>query len=679
MPAGFSGLFIESPLRSKGRRADLLLGTLAASGGRARLADARAWPKEIRQDSVWRGVLAFFHRWGDAGQAIIQRIPLALVELDLMEEAGDGLPRPGFHVCLAPWFGEYGWAPPRDAGAGDLEGAYLRALVCETLALASGGPPPSTLLGALARCHRALPPGGQLLHLSAMLSRPGSPFKLNALLPAGELARWLETIGWPGNATSLARWLDRLAPGLGTVKVDLSIRDELAGSIGFELSYPGDARREPRWRALLDALVVEDLCSGEQASALAAWPGESAATLPGLGWPALLERSLNIKIVLEGAEAAAKAYLGLTPMFSLLVGAASASDRPRPSRARARPARFPAFDALVGAAEMALPKALVSAAARRRLVRAAAALPLCCDSWCIECRLAEGDEQVDLLACITAGSGGREAWRPPVNGPLSGLGPLVARWKRAGSLLHRELPFIWLELDLPPGGPIPAPPSLYVGLEPRPVGPAGGALAATGWTAERLGRIVDEVVEATGGDVPRAARATAGRCVAALPPGAQLNCLGILRRRRTSALRLSLELPPATLARYLRAIRWPGPVSAVREVQPLLDCGVDRLALSLDAGARVSPYLGLELFYHRPPAHDVRFARMLTLLEERGWCASDKREALVGWRGDVDVPGVGAVARTVYHVKLTVRPDVPTFAKTYLWVTALARPRKRRG
>jgi hypothetical protein len=218
-------------------------------------------------------------------------------------------------------------------------------------------------------------------------------------------------------------------------------------------------------------------------------------------------------------------------------------------------------------------------------------------------------------------------------------------------------------------------PCLYVGLEPRPIAFPGGQLHPRRRTGRALRAIIDACAEAAEASMPPGAARTAARVVAALPRGAQLNCLGFMLARPNSPLRLSLELPSGELEGYLGALGWKGAPGDLRLIRSLLAHGVDRLALAIDAGVEVGPRLGIELFYHRPPSVDRRFGAVLDDLASRGLCAPAKAAALRGWRGAIDVPG-GRLERTVYHVKIVLDSAAQPLAKSYLWLTAVA-PQQR--
>lgn len=352
LPAFRSG-FVEAHLGSG--RVDLLLATR----------DRAAW---VGED----GFLGAFARdeLGDAG--------LVLVELDAGEPAG-------VHACVDPEFPEHGWrlrpdAPPQDPAA-------VRA-VAAGMGRCLGLEPPD--FGPALR-----PPRGRVLHLSAMPQRPGQPWKLNAVLPGGELGGWLTDLGWPGRVADLLALADRFCAGMPEVKVDLGFAGGPVPRIGLEVAFPGPPATDPRWRRSLDRMEADRLMSPAQREAVEAWEGEVEVPMAGRAWPAVLGRDLELKVVLDG-EIEAKAYLAFQLRGPLL----------RPPAATAPTA------AMLDEVAAWLPDRGVEAELPREL-----------HSLCLELRLAGGP--TDLLACAPA----------------------------AGSGLPAAVPLTWLEFD---GGAVPA-------------------------------------------------------------------------------------------------------------------------------------------------------------------------------------------------------------------------------
>ncbi|HEX2572796.1 MAG TPA: hypothetical protein VH877_24815, partial [Polyangia bacterium] len=120
------------------------------------------------------------------------------------------------------------------------------------------------------------------------------------------------------------------------------------------------------------------------------------------------------------------------------------------------------------------PAALVSAAAWARVRPMARALPEAAHCACFECRLGADEERVDLLVCVLDGDGGGEVLASgppaeeaaaraalPVTPAWQRVFEFCREWTRPGTLLHEEVPFVWLEFDLPPGAAAPPEPFLF--------------------------------------------------------------------------------------------------------------------------------------------------------------------------------------------------------------------------
>jgi len=648
LPNAFSGYFFECPLAVGGSRTDILLATRARSGGPVALAHCAS------MESASGRLVEFFRRWADPADAF-RTIPLVLLEFDL---DGEGDTVPGFHFTVDPAFLEHRRAPRPNAPV--LDDDSLRCLATEVLGIVGDEPADPRLLQRLERCRATLPPGGRLLHLSLMRSRPRCPIKLNVIIPTLAVSSWLDAIGWPGDLDTVRDIIDRYGFGRPIAKLDVALGPELGKRLGFELWFPGSPEIEPRWIALFERLVADDLCSPMEARALSTWPGHDDVNLDGLGWPLRLERSLELKLVCEGPSRSAKAYLGFATHFAL-VGASRST--PTPMIQLIRKVRRPRLSlaTILAGPELNHPSALFGPDALRQLATTAERLPIACSSFCLECRMTSADAQVDLLGCIRVSDGGRDAL---AEASVTGWDPItsfVDRWNTTTSVLHEAVPFIWLEFDLPPASTRVPLPSLYVGVQARPEVPRERA---------RFHAVLLEIVSLFGTHDFARARERAEHCVAALPNGAQLNCIGVMLPRRTDGLRLSLELPFLALRPYLTAIEWPGMPHRLGPIERFLDHEPDRLALTLDMTHAVEPRLGVELFFHDPPAVEPRFRALLDDLEAVG-CDHDKRRALDNWRGRSKLADDHAYERTVYHVKLVLDVEAPLIVKSYPWITGM--------
>ena len=105
-----------------------------------------------------------------------------------------------------------------------------------------------------------------------------------------------------------------------------------------------------------------------------------------------------------------------------------------------------------------VPAALISTAALAQAKALIAQLPDVFSAYYLECRLGSTASRVDLLACILAADGGRQAIMGEA-GATGKLAPLLAEpmwqrinrfltvWQQATSPLYDQVPFVWLEFD----------------------------------------------------------------------------------------------------------------------------------------------------------------------------------------------------------------------------------------
>ncbi|WP_437970527.1 hypothetical protein WMF04_15115 [Sorangium sp. So ce260] len=344
-----------------------------------------------------------------------------------------------------------------------------------------------------------------------------------------------------------------------------------------------------------------------------------------------------------------------------------------------------ALDELMAPGAALLPPALVSPAAHARLAAVAARLPAAASSAAVECRLG-ASERVDLLVCWTAAEGGHRA----LAGRRADLELLAtpawarvvafcAEWADPGSLLHRGVPLLWLELDLPDvearSPPVPAPypfpcidPALPGGVAPARPGEASAASAGAA-IPDQAGVIRRALALLLGEPVPPAVDGALLRCIARLPSSGRAVHVAPLAVRGSAAVRLVVAVAKDDVPGYLARIDWPG---SIADIEVLLDSMVpftSHVSFHLDVGAAVEPMLGLEISY---PVVDLRWATVLDRLVALGACSPDKRDAILAWPADArSWPGRGWPTRLRQGVmlKLVHRPGAPLEAKAYLGIT----------
>ncbi|WP_437281585.1 hypothetical protein WME90_13830 [Sorangium sp. So ce375] len=329
-----------------------------------------------------------------------------------------------------------------------------------------------------------------------------------------------------------------------------------------------------------------------------------------------------------------------------------------------------------------LPPALVSPAASARLAAVAGGLPAAASSVAVECRLG-GSERVDLLVCLIAAEGGhrelvrRRAGLDLLSTPAwARVVEFCAEWADARSPLHRGVPLLWLELDLPDvgalAGSVPAPypfPCVEPGLVGGGALPASPAVAAGAALPEQASVIRRALALLLGEPMPPAVDGALLRCIARLPPGGRAMHVAPLAARGSAAVRLVVAMAKADVAAYLARIDWPGAIADIDELLEGVVPFTSHVSFHLDVDAEVQPMLGLEISY---PVVDLRWAAVLDRLVALGACLPEKRDAVLGWPAEArSWPGRGWQARLRQGVmlKLVYRPGAPLEAKAYLGIT----------
>lgn len=251
--------------------------------------------------------------------------------------------------------------------------------------------------------------------------------------------------------------------------------------------------------------------------------------------------------------------------------------------------------------------------------RLAAGLP---GSWswaCLELRLAAGEPQVDFSLCAS-----RDRDGPPLAAALArgerwpaldGLLPLLDEWLRPGTILHRGVPGLWLEVDLPAGRA--QPPFVFLTFADR--GPAPDDLR------DLIGRALGLLARPNESSWPAAAE----RFARALPPGGRVLHAGLPPAwRGIDAPRLNVLLPDAGAARrWLARIGWDSAGPQWELAFDLFGGPDGPLQVSLNAGEDISS-LALETL-----STTLRWPDLIGRLVARGLSDEAKGSALLEWTG----------------------------------------------
>jgi hypothetical protein len=259
---------------------------------------------EAARSSPWRETLALFEDWCD-GAPDLSEVPFFWLEYDIDRRFRPDAPlaSPGF--CLeAEYLTRFTRSPL-------VEPQRMRRIATAALSRLLDPERARRSQGMLERCIDALPRGGSLIHLSAMLAREPSKLKLYLAIPRSKMFDYLGHIGWRGSAEAVRELLATTHASFEhTVYVDVSLGDEVDDLLGLALSQFYQTETPdftPGW----DWLELPGVCESKRRAA-ARWPGVSVTTLG--GDPCWIERWLDLKIVVDGdGQFRHKAYLGFMP------------------------------------------------------------------------------------------------------------------------------------------------------------------------------------------------------------------------------------------------------------------------------------------------------------------------------------------------------------------------------
>lgn len=273
----------------------------------------------------------------------------------------------------------------------------------------------------------------------------------------------------------------------------------------------------------------------------------------------------------------------------------------------------------------ALPPPLLDSSAIRSVLEACECLPDALSrEYGFECRLQEGEDGVDLAVAVTDDGDGCAI--------LSGMHPHVAlpegisnhptwtiiatfcrAWQEAGSLLHRAVSCLWLELDHAASG-ITAP-GVFLSLRSPTVDTALEVLARL--RCEPAGNVQAglEAVFEGGGEVFQVG----------MFPGRSIHAVRVCLRVGTAADVMAL----------LGRLGWQGNRDEVLRALELLAPHAQRICLDLDVlESGVAPRVGIEAYIaRRQPPHEPAWHAVFQGLVDAGLCAPNKRNAALTFPG----------------------------------------------
>ena len=311
-----------------------------------------------------------------------------------------------------------------------------------------------------------------------------------------------------------------------------------------------------------------------------------------------------------------------------------------------------------------LPAVLAGDGVRSHLLRVARDLPGDCAA-ALEIRLAPDAGGIDLSVQLTQPA---QALQLADRIHIPALHEFLASWAQ-GDPLASPVSSVWLEFDLDPDiEELPAP-VVCAGFHDS-VDPCW----LTDWLLPAL----------RGGALEEEQRSLIHRCLEGMPASGRLLYAFSLRSRGSGAVRLEiLGLETAALSSFVREMA-PRAAERVAGLAAIFN-GIERTHLSFDITREISPRIGIEGSFLRPPPRERRWKDLIDRLEARGLCSPEKGHALLQWPGyqsfwtapdawpvEAAREGVFCV-RSLSHVKLVSLPDREPEAKAYLLLTPFRR------
>jgi hypothetical protein len=197
----------------------------------------------------------------------------------------------------------------------------ILALYCATSALLAR--PSSTATETmLARALEAMPPSAIVLCIGYMLSRPGTPLRLeiSQIEPHQALPSYLRTIGWPGEVADVAGIIEAL-PNL-TRDLHLGLAFDVGSSVGprlgLEFTFKNETDRMAALARAVDDLTAAGLCEPAYRDMINVWTGQpdEPAWLRALTCHRRDHHRIvsHFKIVVDGPTIGTKCYFECMPV-----------------------------------------------------------------------------------------------------------------------------------------------------------------------------------------------------------------------------------------------------------------------------------------------------------------------------------------------------------------------------
>ena len=183
--------------------------------------------------------------------------------------------------------------------------------------------------GVLAQVIGALPPGGGIYQIGAMLGRELQAVKVLASVGGNEdITDFLDRAGWSGSIENVQRAMDDMSSTTARFALSIDMTAQgLLPRLGLEI-YPADlGKGVAAWRPIVERVAELGLCLADKKRGLLAFPG--IERLFGSNGVFVLYRGIShLKLTVHGGSLQSKAYIGFK--YVPLSAALSASDAALP-------------------------------------------------------------------------------------------------------------------------------------------------------------------------------------------------------------------------------------------------------------------------------------------------------------------------------------------------------------
>ncbi|HZF52683.1 MAG TPA: hypothetical protein VE093_28705 [Polyangiaceae bacterium] len=302
LPPCWDWVMLETRLGPRGGPVDLLASVTEAGTGRARMREAL---NELTPDAEARlsGVLPLLRTWA-AGAPPVDTSGVVFLEWDAPLQGAARGPLAFLSIDPSFWRADNACAERRT----DVD------LLPWALAPGAATPEWTPLCAAVGALLGALPEQAFGLCAVSTAPRGHDAARVFVRMAPWQVGPWLRAAGWPGDSARVERWAQALYRPWETAFVQMELRREgnayVPGPyLGLEPSQTtasyGERASRARW---LDAAIAAGIVHADQARAVLDWPGAWVGDVGSSS--GLICTSYHLKLVLNGGQESAKAYLG---------------------------------------------------------------------------------------------------------------------------------------------------------------------------------------------------------------------------------------------------------------------------------------------------------------------------------------------------------------------------------